>query len=232
MNPVAPNRLVAIAGGSGSGKGWLAGRLRRLLGEQAGHLSLDDFYQDRSHLPPERRALVNFDEPDAIDWACAEQVLSDLRDGRDARVPSYDFGTHCRRPRPGHGAPRRLVIMEGLWLLRPSPLDRLFDLKIYLDCPPALRFERRLARDQAERERDADDIRRQFEQTVAPMHDLHVEPQKQWADLVLAQPFREEEILRLGERLQSLLGPVAPRRGNAPDTFGAEFLALFKTHEP
>ena len=61
MNSPASNRLVAIVGGSGSGKGWLADRLLRLLGDDAGHLSLDDFYRDCSHLPPDRRALVNFD---------------------------------------------------------------------------------------------------------------------------------------------------------------------------
>ncbi len=222
------SRLVAIAGGSGSGKGWLAGRLRRLLGSQAGHLSLDDFYHDRSHLPPGRRALVNFDEPDAIDWACAERTLSDLREGRPPRIPRYDFVTHCRRSRPADWEPRPVVIVEGLWLLPPSPLARFFDLKVYLDCPPALRFERRLARDQAERERSVEDIRRQFEDTVAPMHDLHVEPQKQRADLVLTQPFRGEDILRLGERLQALLSPTAPAPERAPASFPADLLALLK----
>ena len=229
MNPASSHRLVAIAGGSGSGKGWLAGRLHRLLGDRAGHLALDDFYHDRSHLPADRRALVNFDEPDAIDWACAERVLADLREGRAAEVPRYDFATHCRHPQPARRDPRPLVIVEGLWLLHPSPLGRFFDLKVYLDCPPALRLERRLARDQAERARSPEDILRQFEGTVAPMHDRHVEPQKQWADLVLTQPFRDGDVLHLGERLQALLTPAAPARARAPDTFATDLLALLKT---
>lgn len=228
MTPARSNRLVAIAGGSGSGKGWLVGRLRRLLGDRAGHLALDDFYQDRSHLPPKRRALLNFDRPEAIDWDCARQVLSGIRDGRIVQVPRYDFATHCRQPGREHWTPRPLVLVEGLWLLGSSALDGLFDLTVYLDCPPTLRFERRLARDQAERARGADDIRRQFERTVAPMHDRHVEPQKSRADLVLTQPFRDDEILAFAGRLRALLDLGDPPSVPDGDAFRTELLALLK----
>src|SRR5689334_19369399 len=40
--------LVAIVGGSGSGKTWLAKKLQAALGDRAARLSLDDFYRDRS----------------------------------------------------------------------------------------------------------------------------------------------------------------------------------------
>ena len=48
-------QLIAIVGGSGSGKTWLAGRLAEEFGGEAGRLSLDDFYLDLSHLPPAER---------------------------------------------------------------------------------------------------------------------------------------------------------------------------------
>ncbi len=72
-------RLVALVGGSGAGKSWLADRLQRALGTDAGRLSLDDFYYDRSHLPPKRRAHVNFDHPRAIDWRSVERALKGCR---------------------------------------------------------------------------------------------------------------------------------------------------------
>ena len=67
---IAPrqSRLVAVVGGSGSGKTWLATRICTLLGDKACHLALDDFYLDRSHLAPEQRVRLNFDVPQAIDW--------------------------------------------------------------------------------------------------------------------------------------------------------------------
>ena len=50
--------LVAIVGGSGAGKTWLAEKLCTALGRQAARLSLDDFYRDRSHLSPDRKSVV------------------------------------------------------------------------------------------------------------------------------------------------------------------------------
>jgi len=70
-----PVTLVAIAGGSGSGKTWLAAALRRRLRGTAALLSIDDFYRDLAHLPPNRRTRVNFDSPAAIDWVAFESAL-------------------------------------------------------------------------------------------------------------------------------------------------------------
>src|SRR5512140_3253218 len=92
--------LVAIVGGSGSGKTWLARRLQRRLAPEAARVSLDDFYRDRSRLSPARRARLNFDHPRSIDWAEFERVLGRLSAGRSARVPRYDFRTHCRARTP------------------------------------------------------------------------------------------------------------------------------------
>jgi uridine kinase len=74
--------LVAIVGGSGAGKTWLAKKLRAALEPDAAHFSLDDFYRDCSRIRPERRAKINFDHPRTIDWECMEKVLDDLRTGR------------------------------------------------------------------------------------------------------------------------------------------------------
>src|SRR6266478_8182760 len=62
IRPSAFPFLIAIAGGSGSGKTWLAEKLLAILRGKAAHLSLDDFYRDRSHLSPARRAKLNFDK--------------------------------------------------------------------------------------------------------------------------------------------------------------------------
>ena len=89
--------LVGIAGGSCAGKTWLAERLQSFLGQEATRLSLDDFYLDRSHLSPGRRALVNFDHPRSIDWQKLEEVLGKLAFGSTAAIPTYDFRTHGKR---------------------------------------------------------------------------------------------------------------------------------------
>src|SRR5690242_2428305 len=89
-------KLVAIVGGSGSGKSWLADKLKRLLGKRAARLSQDDFYRDRSRIPLLRRAKINFDSPRAIDWRALEKVLRALQAGRPTKFFCYDFKTHTR----------------------------------------------------------------------------------------------------------------------------------------
>ena len=225
MNAAPRVQLIAIVGGSGAGKGWLIERLRRVLGDRACHLQLDNFYRDRSHLPLGRRALLNFDLPSAIDWDAAERVLRDCREGRATTVPTYDFATHARL---GHGAPftpSPLVLVDGLWLLRAPAIRALFDLKIFLDVPSDLRRSRRLARDVVERGYTAEAIARQFDTAVVPMHARYVEPQKKWADLVLAQPFNENDVAALTGRLWAMLAGAWLVQSWEHETFRSELAA-------
>lgn len=231
MKTTPSNRLVAIVGGSGAGKGWLVERLGRLLGEQACHLSLDDFYRDRASLAPSRRGCLNFDNPHAIDWNRAEQTLRDCQAGRITQVPRYDFASHRRLPAGALLQPKPLVLVEGLSLLVRPPVRHLFDLKIYLDCPLGLRLRRRLSRDVTERGRKPDEVKRQFRSTVAPMHARYVEPQRRWADLVLAQPFRKTDILQLAERLWSLLCAGSPLQSWMRVPFQSQLLNLLECHD-
>ncbi len=213
-------RLVAITGGSGSGKTWLADRLQVLLGKKAGRLMQDNFYLDRSHLPPAERAAINFDHPDALDWEHFAEVLRTLRSGRACRLPVYDFATHCRASQGVYIAPRPVMILDGLWLLHRPEIRRLFDLSVFLHCPEEERLRRRVARDMVERGRSATDILQQFHATVAPMHRQFVNPQAAHADLLLHQPCREIEIMQLEERLSRIvpLGSALQDR----------FMALFR----
>jgi uridine kinase len=195
-------KLVAIVGGSGSGKTWLAGKLLAALAPDAAGLSLDDFYLDRSHLSPARRARLNFDHPRAIDWAGVEQTLHALRAGRAAPVPCYDFKTHSRLPGGKVIKPKPIVLVEGLWLLHRRALRRLFALRLFLECPGGLRLRRRLARDLVARGRTRAAVRAQFQATVEPMHRRFVAPQIRWADLVLPSCCREREVEQIVARLR------------------------------
>jgi uridine kinase len=91
--------------------------------------------------------------------------------------------------------------MDGLWLLYRPAIRRLFDFRIFIDCPESLRMSRRLERDVAERGRDPTSVRRQFSTAVAPMHQRYVEPQARWADIILTPPISKIEIYRLASRI-------------------------------
>lgn len=188
MKTPLPARLVAITGGSGAGKTWLADRLQQLFGDQAGRISQDSFYRDRSNLPAEERSRINFDHPDALDWTCFRDTLAEMAAGRATRLPVYDFSTHCRAAGGEPLVPRPVMIVDGLWLLHRPEIRRLFSLGIFLHCPESERLRRRVVRDTAERGRTVESVHEQFSDTVAPMHRLFVDPQARHADLVLPYP--------------------------------------------
>lgn len=231
MSTAPSHVLIAVVGGSGAGKGWLVSRLCQLLGDSACHLQLDDFYRDRSHLSPARRARLNFDVPHAIDWTWAARALRECRAGQATRVPRYDFATYSRLTAAPAWTPRPVVLVDGLWLLRPPAVRQLFDLAVFLDTPTALRHERRIARDVAERGYTADDVQDRLRTAVAPMHDRYVEPQKKYADVILAQPFEERELLNLADKLWALLSRARLANRWMPETFRSELLSLLANHE-
>ena len=197
--------LVAIVGGSGAGKSWLAKKLQTALAPDAVHLSLDDFYHDRSHLHPEQRAKLNFDNPRAIDWVIVQKTLNDLRNGQDTRLPRYNFKTHSRSEEENTLSPKPVVIMDGLWLLRRSSVRSAFGLKIFIECPARTRRNRRLTRDLRSRGRTRTSILDQLRKTVEPMYERFVAPQQRWADITLRHDVSEREVRRLAQELRERL---------------------------
>lgn len=208
--------LVAIVGGSGSGKTWLADKLKAALGSKAGRLSLDHFYRDRSRLSPARRAGINFDNPAAIDWRSFERVITRLVQGRSTPVPVYDFKTHCRVKRSKLLRPTPIMIVEGLWLLRAPRVRRFFDFRIFLDSSTRTRLGRRLARDIVVRGRSRKSVQEQFWKTVQPMHQKFVMPQMRRADIVFKKDPAREEVSKLATLLRQTAQDSSTFR-NKPD---------------
>ena len=195
--------LVALVGGSGSGKTWLARKLHAALGRNAARLALDDFYRDQSHVPMAERGRINFDHPRAIDWELFERVLRKCLAGDRVRVPIYDFKSHSRRVTTRLFRPRPIVLVDGLWLLHRRSLRQLFQESVFLKCGEETRLRRRLARDLLTRGRSAASIRQQFRRTVAPMHRRFVEPQLKWAHIILHRPPPIQKVRGLAEGLRN-----------------------------
>jgi uridine kinase len=198
-------KLIAIVGGSGAGKTWLARRLELQLQPAVARLSLDDFYLDRSSVSERQRDSLNYDHPRAIDWARLEKTLQTCRAGKTASVPRYDFTTHTRKPDDDLFTPTPVVMVDGLWLLVQSRIRELFDFTIFIDCPEPLRRQRRLERDVIERGRKSMHVLTQFAETVVPMHERFVAPQAATADIVLRHSPEPAEIENLAETIRALM---------------------------
>ncbi len=198
--------LLAVVGPSASGKSWLAERLVAALAPNALCISQDWFYKDQSALPPEGRALVNYDHPRSLDWVSLSRALRHLKAGRPARVPQYDFATHTRRGEWDSLKPRRFVIVEGLWLLHRRELRSLFDWSVFLKCSSRLSLQRRVERDVRLRGRTRKSVIHQFRTMVEPMQKEFVGPQERFARLVISRAWGEPVVVRLAATLQALSG--------------------------
>ncbi len=170
-------RTCGISGGSGAGKTTLTRHLLQRLGpDQVSVLAFDSYYRDQGHLTPPERSLVNYDHPDSLDHERFADDVESLRAGRSIASPVYDFATHTRTTDVVIIEPRPIVIVEGILLLSFTEIAERLDLAVFIDVPEPVRLERRIRRDVVERGREPDDVRRQFAETVAPMHDTFVEP--------------------------------------------------------
>ncbi|HAQ22176.1 MAG: uridine kinase [Acidimicrobiaceae bacterium] len=177
--------VLGVAGGSGVGKTTLVNRVVERLGNRATVLWFDEYYHDLIHLDPDERATVNYDHPDSLDSALLVEHLDSLLTGRAVEVPIYDFSTHTRTGSTRRVDPRSVVVVDGILVLAvPEVRDRI-DLAVFVDAPEQVRLGRRLERDVRERGRTPESVRAQFAATVAPMHETHVVPSGEYADLLL-----------------------------------------------
>ncbi len=178
--------IVAIAGGTGSGKTTLAEKIHTHFPESV-LISQDSYYKDITHLSLEERSLTNFDHPNALEFSLLREHLISLREGQSIEVPTYDFSLHARTSKTTLIEPTNIIIVEGILLLAVPEVRDLFDLKVFVDTDSDERVLRRIARDIEERGRTLNSVCWQYLTTVKPMHDAFVEPSKKFADVIIPE---------------------------------------------
>lgn len=178
--------LIGIVGGSGSGKTTIAHALSRRLGDRAVMIAEDSYYGDWGADPRFDPTAFDFDDVASRDHRLMAEQLAVLKAGGRADVPVYDFVTHRRLAgQATPTGPAEVVIVEGLHLFCTPEVADLFDIKVFVDTPPDVRFIRRLIRDQAERGRSWDSVVAQYLATVRPAHVRQIEPSRAQAEIVI-----------------------------------------------
>jgi uridine kinase len=186
MRPHRP-LIIAVVGGTGSGKTTVARAIHDSLGGGAVLLDQDAYYRDLAHLTLDERRQVNFDHPDSIDTELLIRHLEALAAGEAIEKPTYDFAAHTRAAQRERVEPSEVIIVEGILLLTDPRLRELFDIRIFVDVGDDVRFIRRLLRDTRERGRTMENVIQQYLSTVRPMHLEFVEPSKRHADVILPE---------------------------------------------
>lgn len=180
--------IIGIAGGTGSGKTTVVNKIINSLspGEVA-VLRQDSYYKDSSHVPPELRSKINFDEPDAIEWPLLVSHLELLKQGRTIQMPTYSYLSCTRQSETVPVEPRDVVLVEGILVLTDPELRKMLDVKVFVDADADERLIRVIARDCIERGRTPQMVIDRYQEVLKPMHLQHIEPCKRFADLIVPQ---------------------------------------------
>lgn len=181
--------IVGIAGGSGSGKTTFSKKvLARLEAQNAAILHMDSYYlHDQPKDIFTSKGTPNFDHPQSFDWELLHHHIGQLRSGEEVEVPVYDFSTNSRTEEIQKIGPCKLVLFEGIFSLFDKNIRQMLDIKCFLHVDSDIRFTRRLHRDVNERGRSLESVIAQYYDTVRPMYQKYLEPQKQFADFTVGE---------------------------------------------
>jgi uridine kinase len=199
--------VIGIAGGTGSGKTTVANVILKRVGkDHIAYLPHDAYYRELGDLPPDQKAAVNFDHPNSLESELMIAHIKQLKDGRSIELPIYDFSTHSRTGKTIRVEPHRVIVVEGILIFAEPGLRDMFDVKIFVDTDPDIRFIRRLTRDITERGRTTEKVIHQYLTTVRPMHLEFVEPSKRYAHVIIPEGGLNEVAMEMViARIETLL---------------------------
>jgi uridine kinase len=178
--------LVAIAGGTCSGKTTLTNALaERLADLRPVVLNQDAYFRDFSDAPDEMRTA---NRPDAVNWEALVPQLQALKRGEPIAhpVPGTRAGARLAAgDLPAHIAPAPVVLLEGHLLLVDERVRELADLKVFVDCDAEIRVLRRLTRDTSRPNASLERSLAWYWRDVLPNNQRFTNLQRTYADLII-----------------------------------------------
>ncbi|CBW25014.1 uridine kinase [Halobacteriovorax marinus SJ] len=180
--------LIGISGGSGSGKTTFANKLINMVKEDISILHMDSYYlnvQPQEHYTA--KGNPNYDHPAAFDWELLRTHLSELKRGNPIEVPVYDFVSSSRLQKTTTLNPSDVIVFEGIFSIFDKEIRELLDIRCFLHVDADIRIARRINRDVNERGRTLQSVIAQYYETVRPMYNKFLAPQKDYADFIIGE---------------------------------------------
>lgn len=183
---------IGIGGDSGAGKDTLVDSIIGMFGNgNVAHLSGDDYHLWDRHKPMWR--AVTHLNPQANELGAFASNVASLIDGRTVRARHYDHSIG-RMSKPGRVDSAEIVAASGLHALWSPTLNRLYDLKIFLDMDEDLRRFLKTQRDVNSRGYSPRSVARSIERRW-PDSVRFVQPQANEADIIMRLESRHPSVL-------------------------------------
>ena len=142
-------KVILIAGPSSSGKTTFAKRLElelRLNGIKPKTISVDNYFVERKETPKDSEGEYDFETLEAIDTKLLNQDLIDLLNGKEVKMPTFNFH-YGRKEYKGNTMKLEddeILIMEGIHCLNDKltyliPKEQKY--KIYISCLTVLNID-------------------------------------------------------------------------------------------
>lgn len=174
-------QIIAIAGGSGSGKSTVSYRFVDNYPDIFEILNLDD-YQKFKNSPelPMINGMVNWDHPDIIRWSDLFKDIKILQTGIPVNIQVWSHRSNPNYFKHGKMIPRtilpkKVLIIEGYFALWNENLRKLFRRTYYLESDQSTIVKRRNKFTDPKYESEV----------LIPMHKKYIEPTKKFADYLL-----------------------------------------------
>ncbi len=186
MPPINRPFIIGITGGSASGKTFFLTRLMEQFNEsEICLLSQDNYYRPKEHQTKDANGIENYDLPGAIDAKEFAEDVHKLRSGKIVSRPEYTFNNVDKTPHILHFYPRKILVVEGIFVFHFPEVAKLLDLKVFIDAQDKIKLKRRIKRDNEERGYDLQDVMYRWKYHVKPTYEAYIRPHKISCDIVI-----------------------------------------------
>jgi uridine kinase len=178
-------KIIALTGGSGSGKSTILSEIRDYFGDDVTILSLDDYYRPITEIPVDDKGETNFDLPEAIIYDDLVRDIYALQRGETVEIDTYTFNRDMMKSECVIKTPSPWLIVEGLFALHDSRVRKMTDIKVFISASVETRLNRRKYRDLTIRGYNNREVQYQWDNHVRPSDIEFIQPWKDKCDIVI-----------------------------------------------